>query len=165
MLFVGHPTNEPLIGENVASLMRGVTTIEIDELTQELNESYLAEGAPYTVESSGAGYRLVLRPEHGAVRDKFYGRVKEAKLSRANIDVLAIVAYNQPLSRPEVDKLRGRPSGTVLSQLVRRELLRIDRPIDNQRTVIYTTTDRFLDLFGLDSLDDLPRTSDADRTL
>jgi segregation and condensation protein B len=60
------------------------------------------------------------------------------------------------MTREEVDKIRGRPCGAILSQLVRRELLRIDRPSGKGKTVRYHTTDRFLQVFGLDSLEELP---------
>ena len=165
MLFVGNPTHEPLTAKHVASLMRGVRTREVDDLIVELNEAYAAEQCAYTIESVGAGYRLALRPELASLRDRFYGRVKDAKLSQQAIDVLAIVAYNQPLTRPEIDKLRNASSGAVLSQLVRRGLLRVERPDNKPREPIFYTTPRFLELFGLESLDDLPKSLDAERAL
>ncbi len=163
MLFVGHPQHEPLTANHVASLMRGVRPAEIDELVVELNETYAAEQCAYWIESVGAGYRLVLRPEFAPLRDRFYGRVKEAKLSQQAIDVLALVAYNQPLTQPEIDRLRNAASGGVLTQLVRRGLLRVERPDHKPREPIFHTTDRFLELFGLESLDDLPQSQDPDR--
>lgn len=157
MLFVGHPENEPLTSEKIASFMRGVRPREIDELVVELNEAYQRERCPYRIESVGAGYRMVLRDEFASLRDKFYGRVKAARLSQAAIDVLAIVAYKQPMTREEVDELRGRPSGSILTQLVRRGLLRMERPHEKPRRPHYRTTDRFLALFGLESIEDLPQ--------
>ena len=157
MLFVGHPENQPLTSEKVASLMRGVRAHEIDELVVELNRTYDEEGCPYRIESVGAGYRLALRDEFHSLRDVFYGRVKAAKLSQAAVDVLAIVAYKQPLTREDVDALRGRPSGSLLAQLVRRQLLRVERSHDQPRTPRFCTTDRFLQLFGLQGLRDLPQ--------
>jgi len=160
MLFVGHPENQPLSSEKVASLMRGVRAHEIDELVVELNRTYEEEGCPYRIESAGSGYRLVLRDEFHSLRDVFYGRVKAAKLSQAAVDVLAIVAYKQPLTREEVDALRGKPSGSLLSQLVRRQLVRMERSHDQPRMPRFCTTDRFLQLFGLQSLRDLPQSPD-----
>ena len=154
MLFVGHPQNQPLTSEDVAALMRGVRTQEIGELVVELNRNYDKEGCPYRIESTGPGYRMVLRDEFHSLRDKFYGRTKAAKLSQAAIDVLAIVAYKQPLSREEVDELRGRPSGGLLTQLVRRELLRMERPDTKPRVPRYYTTSRLLNLLGFESPDD-----------
>jgi segregation and condensation protein B len=160
MLFVGHPQNEPLTSDKVASFMRGVRAEEIDELIVDLNRGYDEEGCPYRIESTGAGYRLALRDEFHSLRDKFYGRVKAAKLSQAAVDVLSIVAYKQPITREEVDELRGRPSGSLLAQLVRRELLRVERPHEKPRTPLFWTTNRFLELFGLETLRDLPQSPD-----
>ncbi len=157
MLFVGHPENQPLTSENVAALMRGVRAHEIDELVVELNQSYDEEGCPYRIESVGAGYRMALRDEFHSLRDVFYGRVKAAKLSQAAVDVLAIVAYKQPMTREDVDALRGRPSGSLLAQLVRRQLLRVERSHDQPRTPRFCTTERFLQVFGLQGLRDLPQ--------
>lgn len=161
MLFVGHPENQPLTSEAVAALMRGVTAREVDQLVLELNASYDAEACPYTIVSAGAGYRLVLRDEFAGLRDGFFGRVKAAKLSQAAIDVLAVVAYKQPLTKEAIDELRGKPSSGILSQLVRRGLLRIDRQPEKPRQPLFSTTDRFLELFALESLRDLPHSSDG----
>ena len=162
MLFVGHPLNEPLTSRHVASLMRGVLPEEIDELVRELNEQYDAERTPYHIASDSTGYRLVLRDDFAALREQFYGRVREATLSQAVIDTLAIVAYHQPVGLKEIDQLRGKPSGAILSQLVRRQLVKIERHSEKPREVKYRTTSRFLDLFSLESLEDLPRSQEVE---
>lgn len=161
MLFVGNLQNEPLTSAQAADLMRGVTPDEIPDLVDELNQRYAANGAPYQIVSEGAGYRLALRQAFYDVRDRFYGRVREARLSQAAVDVLAIVAYRQPITSEEINKVRGRPTSGVLSQLVRRQLLCIQRP-GHRQPPIYRTTDRFLELFGLESLEDLPQAEDID---
>ncbi len=160
MLFVGHPENRPLTSREVASLMRGVRAAEIDQLVRELNSEYAEDGCPYEIASVDAGYCLVLREEFGRVRDKFYGRRREARLSQAAIEVLSIVAYLQPVTAEEVNHRRGTSCGAMLSQLVRRELLRMERPEEKPRTPRYFTTPRFLQFFGLESLDDLPQAQD-----
>ena len=160
ILFVGHPSNEPLTSRLMAGYLRGVTPTEVDELLAKLNQDYQQSDAPYQVVSEGAGYRLALRPEHEGLRERFYGRVREAKLSQLAIDLLAIVAYHQPIDRESIEQLKGRPCGAMLSQLVRRELLKIERTKEKPRKNLYSTTDRFLGLFQLESLDDLPRHDD-----
>jgi segregation and condensation protein B len=125
-----------------------------------LNEEYAANRCPYRITSEGAGYRLVLAPEHQRLRDKFQGRQRQARLSQAAVEVLALVAYHEPLSRDEVNRLRNTPSGAVLTQLVRRQLLRLERSEAEPRAVRYRTTQRFLDLFHLESLADLPQSQD-----
>jgi segregation and condensation protein B len=163
MLFVGAPGGEPLRPAHAAELMRGVRTGEIPGLVEQLNRRYAARGCPYHVVGEGSGYRLTLRPAYHRLRSRFYGKIREARLSQAAVDVLAIVAYRQPVTAEEVGRQRGRPSGPVLAQLVRRGLLRVERKGDGRPAAHYLTTERFLRLFGLESLDDLPRTEDMER--
>jgi segregation and condensation protein B len=163
MLFVGTPDNRPLTAQHIAGLMRGVRPAEIDELAGELNAAYAASGRPYRIASEAAGYRLGLAPRFEPIRDKFFGRIKQARLSPAAIEVLAVVAYNGPLTAEAVNQLRGTASGPILSQLVRRELLRIERPAEEPREPRYLTTERFLRLVGVESLADLPRILELER--
>lgn len=156
MLFVGDPDGNPIAPSRAAELMRGVSPGEIAALVDELNARYRADRRPYHIVSQGSGYRLTLRPEFASLRNRFFGKVRESRLSQAAVDVLAIVAYQQPITADEINKLRGKPSGHVLNQLVHRQLLRIERS-GPRRVARYHTTDRFLELFGLESLDDLPR--------
>ena len=163
MLFVGNRENEPLTAARAAELMRGVTPGEIAVLVDELNRCYAAGGRPYRVVSAGAGYRISLDKPFHPIRNKFYRRVRDARLSQAALDVLAVVAYRQPITAEQVSGLRDTPSGHLLAQLVRRRLLRIERPPGKRRPVTYHTTDRFLDLFGLESLDDLPQSEELEK--
>ena len=78
--------------------------------------------------------------------------------------MLAIVAYRQPLAADEVSRLRDKPSYHILSQLVRRRLLRVERTTQKPRKTLYHTTDRFLQLFELGSLADLPESEELDRS-
>jgi len=162
MLFVGNRENEPLTAARAAELMRGVSPGEIPALVDELNRRYASSGCPYRIVSQGAGFRISLEESFHPIRNKFYGRVREARLSQAALDVLAIVAYRQPVLADDVNRLRGIPSGHLLAQLVRRQLLRIVRPPGKRRPVSYHTTDRFLDLFGLETLDDLPQSEELE---
>jgi segregation and condensation protein B len=163
MLFVGTPDNQPLAAEFIAGMMRGVRPAEIDDLVAELNRQYREEARPYSVISVGAGYRLALRDEFTFVREKLYGRPRAARLSPAAVEVLAIVAYNEPVTAEQVTRMRGTTSGPVLAQLVRRALLRIDRSAAQRpSSAHYFTTPRFLKLFGLTSLQDLPRSGEVE---
>jgi segregation and condensation protein B len=163
MLFVGNPNNQPLGNKYLASLMRGVSPREIDDLVEQLNARYREDGCPYSILDDGPGYRLVLRESFRKVQDKFYSRARQVKLSQAAIEVLALVSYNQPITSEEVSRHRGAGSGAILSQLVRRQLLRIERPDEKPRKANYFTTDRFLSLFGLRSIEELPRSQELDK--
>ncbi|MCA9215342.1 MAG: SMC-Scp complex subunit ScpB [Planctomycetales bacterium] len=160
MLFVGHPQNKPLTSRVLASFMRGVSPNELDEMIVELNEQYDEQETAYTISAIGDGYRMSLRDDLASIRNQFYGKVKEAKLSQTAIDVLSIVAYNQPAERQKIESVFGKPVRGILSQLVRRNLLSLENTTERPRKTYYRTTDRFLQFFGLEDIDDLPRGED-----
>lgn len=170
ILFIGADDARPLSAEELAGGLRDVSPAEVDDAIAGLNERYRQDAAPYHVEATPAGYRLRLDPDLDRLRDKFYGRVRESKLTAAALEVLSVVAYRQPIAAAAVDQLRGARSGSLLSNLVRRGLLRVDREATAatqqrttlQRTTQYRTTDRFLRLFGLSDLEQLPRTAELD---
>jgi len=163
VLFVGHPDNAPITSATVAKLLRGVEKGEVDDLVVELNEEYTASELPIFIASLDDGYRIELGDEYDHVRQRFYGRVRQARLSQFAVDVLAIVAYNQPVTRQEIDKLLNNSrfdARRVLSQLVRRELISQQVTDDKPERKEYVTTDRFLSLFDLGEIGDLPRSED-----
>jgi segregation and condensation protein B len=163
LLFVGRPDNGGTSARELAAVMRGVSPKEVDAAVTALNAGYDADRAPYIIERSGSGYRLELRPEFDRMRDKFYGRVREAKLSMAALEVLSIIAYKQPLTAEEINQLRGASSGAVLSTLVRRQLVRLEQAQTAGEAACYWTTDRFLRLFGLENLAALPRSEELEK--
>jgi len=170
ILFVGRPDNQPLESRAIAAIVGSISPAEVENLVAELNAEYAVNGCPYTIASEGAGFRLVLRGEFSAVRDRYQRRIRAARLSPAAIEVLAMVAYRGPLTADEVSRLRGTPSGHILRQLVQRQLLRIERPESGvvgresgvrSRKAVYHTTERFLAVFGLASLNDLPKSEEV----
>jgi len=160
LLFVGSPAGEGISSAQLAGLMRGVRPAEVDAAVSELNERYAARGAPYAIVDVAGGYRMAVREEFDRLRDKFYGRIRRARLSQSAIEVLSLVAYNEPISGDEINRLRGAHSGAILTQLLRRELLRLDRAPEAKRG-LYSTTPRFLAVFGLESLGDLPKSTEG----
>jgi segregation and condensation protein B len=158
LLFVG---GAPITPVRAGEIVRGLTPEQFTEAIATLNRDYRLQGRPYAIQAQGQGYVLTLRSRFRGVLIKLYGTTREARLSPAAIDVLALVAYRQPVTKQEVDSLRGAESGSLLRQLVRRGLIAVVQRGDAaQREVAYGTTGRFLKLFGLTSLDDLPRTQD-----
>ena len=178
ILFVGHPEDQPISARNIASLMRGVRSEEVEQLVAELNADYVQHNCPYHIESVAGGFRMVLRNEFDSIRERFYGRIRQVQLTQAAINTLAIVAYNQPLEKQAIVEMSGDANvGRVLAQLVRRGLLSAERQQADQESgngkqkrkqkktkhaspMLYQTTDRFLDLFGLSTLSDLPKSQD-----
>jgi segregation and condensation protein B len=163
MLFVGNRENRPLSPFRIAEKMRNVSPEEIDDAVIVLNRHYEQFSCPYVILKESNGYRMVLHPEFDPILTKFYGKIREAKLSQQAIDALAVVAYRQPISADDVQKIRRQPSSALLNQLVRRGLLGVEREIrDKKKIMLYRTTNRFLELFQLDSIDDLPISEEID---
>ncbi len=160
LLFVG---GAPLTAVRACEAVRGLTEDLFTQAVATLNRAYRLQGRPYRIHARDQGYELVLLPRYRPVVDHLYGSTREARLSPAALDVLALVAYQQPVSRQEVESLRGAESGGLLRQLVRHGLIAVRRGEADQREVVYVTTARFLSLFHLRSLEDLPRTQDLQR--
>jgi segregation and condensation protein B len=161
LLFVG---GAPLTEERASSAIRGLTPSIFRQAIDTLNQDYRRQGRPYTIQRQETGYVLTLRSRYRSVLERLYGQTREARLSAPAIDVLSLVAYRQPVTKQEVDGIRGLESGVLLRQLVRRGLVTIvQRAEKGSRSVSYGTTPRFLELFKLKSLDDLPQTQDLQK--
>ena len=151
LLFAG---GQPLTPDRVGAVVRGLSPDHVRGLIDELNRTYRRQGRPYAVQSTERGYVLALRPRYQAVAERLHGGPREARLSRAAVEVLSLIAFRQPVTRAEIDGQRGAYSAALVRQLVRLGLVAV------LPGPAYGTTARFLDLFGLQSLVDLPQTLD-----
>ena len=158
----GTPATDALTAQEMASHIRDVTPEEVEAIVGELNAIYRSEGTPYEIDRDTHGYRMQLRKNFAQMRSQFLGPVRAAKLAPAAMEVLSIVAYRQPVTSDQIRQIRGVSCSALLNQLVRRELLNLQRPADSPRKPIYRTTERFNRLFRLKSLQDLPRSEDLD---
>ncbi len=157
VLFVGRPDNSPITADEIAGLMRGVRPAEIEAHVAELNQVYAETGRAIRIATIGNGFRLQLADDLQFIRDRFYGPIREIKLNQAAIDCLALIAYQPGVSREQLEDQRGQSSGTVLSQLVRRQLIEVRRKGQKQRELHYYPTEKLLQLIGLGTLEDLPQ--------
>ena len=162
ILFVGLPGNnaqgELIPGEQIAAAMRNVTIEEVAQHVADLNAFYDQDDAPYRIEEQEAAYRMMLHDEFRDVLKQIQGEPKAVKLSPAALEVLSIIAYRQPIHQADVDDLRGEKSGLLLKQLERRGIvLRIDSEESGSKNPEFKTSDRFLEMMSLESLDQLPR--------
>lgn len=155
-LFVG---GKPLTTKKLSSLLESDCAPDLIEgVIHELNEQYQTENRPYEIRFGEGGYRMVLKPEFEKERNRVFGLgPKEIRLSQEALEVLSLVAYKQPISKREIEECGKENPGNVLRQLVRRELVVVERPDDKEGEIRYRTTDRFLQLFGLGSLNELPQ--------
>jgi segregation and condensation protein B len=158
-LFVG---GQPLTAGKLYALLRGAITVEqVPELIDELNTLYAAQERPYEIRLGDGGYRLELRPEYDRLRARVFGQgPREVRLSQDLLEVLALVAYRQPITQDEIEALGKASPGNQLRQLLRRELIQLERDPEQPKEVRYRTTERFLSVFGLANLSDLPQPDD-----
>lgn len=158
-LFVG---GGPLTARKICGLVRGsFDTAFVEQTLDELNEAYLAQGRPYEIRLGEGGYRLELRPEYDRLRHRVYGSgPREVRLAQDVLEVLALVAYRQPISQKEIETHGKDNAGNLLRQLLRRELISFERGPGGRKDLQYQTTPRFLSVFGLASLEDLPQAED-----
>jgi segregation and condensation protein B len=152
LLFVGGTALSP---RRLADVIN-VSTTEIELLVDTLNVTYLEERRPYHIDLDDGHYRLALHAEFEPIRSRVHGQgPKDVRLAPDALEVLALVAYEQPLSKEDLDGSGKPEADTLIRQLIRRDLVSLTRGEDKQ--IRYGTTTRFLELFGLRSLNDLPR--------
>jgi segregation and condensation protein B len=129
---------------------------------RELNQQLGASGRAFRVELLGGGYRVMTLPEHADVVSKLHKARSQTKLSRAAVETLAVIAYRQPMTRAELESIRGVSCGEVLRTLVERRLVTVKgRAEELGRPLIYGTTPQFLEHFGLTSIKDLPTATEG----
>jgi len=130
---------------------------EARELVQELNDKLDRGGAAFRIEKVATGVRMMTRPQFSMWLDRLHNRQARAKLSPPMLETLSIVAYRQPVTRADVDKIRGVQASEMLRQLMDRGLIRITGEDDSLgRPYLYGTTKQFLEEYGFGGLDDLP---------
>ena len=154
VLFVA---DEPLSIKRLVQLATLADSDEAQELINRLNLAYDASNSTFRIERMATGLRLLTRREFVFWLDKLHQRQAALKLTSPMLETLAIVAYRQPLTRADLEAVRGVQSSEMLKQLMERELVRIAGEDDSLgRPFLYETTRNFLELYGLQSLDDLP---------
>jgi segregation and condensation protein B len=160
LLFVA---DRPVTAEHLAAAL-DVPVEEVEAALQILGEEYRERGI--RIQRKGERLQLVSAPEAGAHIERFLGIEISGRLSTAALEALSIVAYRQPVTRAQVEAIRGVHSDSVLRSLVRRGLIEeIGRAESVGRPILYGTTFEFLQQFGLQSMHDLPDWQEFAQTL
>lgn len=143
-----------------------ILQINLDEakaLIKELYSDYLKSDRGIQIEFLGGKFKLTTKREHSNYYEKLVSSEQEHKLSQAALEVLSIIAYNQPISRVQVDKIRGVSSVYVVRKLVLKNLIEeCGRSDEAGRPMLYKTTDQFLNYFGLGSVKELPKINEVE---
>jgi len=156
---------EPVTIKTLAKLLDTEPKEEIVAAIEALKEDYQRPSGLTLVEVAG-GYQIVTKAElHEWVRRLFHERTTQ-KLSVASLETLAVIAYKQPVTAPEISEIRGVNTAGVLGTLVERHLVKVvGRKQVVGRPFLYGTTREFLDRFGLNDLTDLPKVEDMSELL
>lgn len=153
------------VGGNVALTARKLASLigqDVDNrvavsLVDSLNQSYQRENRPYEIRLHEGGYRLQMREEFQDVSTRAFGTgPRDVKLSPEILEVLAFVAWNQPVEKEQVESIDRQSSMALLRQLLRLQLVELQRNGTKRTDVSYGTTAKFLKLFGLKSIAELP---------
>ena len=149
-------SDTPLEAERIREVLELESVAAARELVETLRARYADRGLQ--IVEVGGGYRMITRPELAPWLVRLARARTKSRLSRPALETLAIVAYKQPVSRPEMDAIRGVNSEAVLENLLERRLIRIaGRKEAPGRPYLFETTREFLVAFGLRDLSDLPK--------
>lgn len=133
-------------------------TPNLKEIVDQLNKQYSKNENAFTINKVAGGFQIVSKKEYEYFINKLFKKSGRLKLSLAAMDSLAIIAYKQPISRYEVEAIRGVDSSGVLKTLLNHELIKIKgRDVGPGRPLLYKTTSKFLEYFGLNRISDMPK--------
>ncbi len=147
---------EPVRAEKLAAILE-IPPEEVRGLIEELQQELVLQRRGLRIFEIAGGYRMGSAPELAPYLEKAFGEEESGSLSQAALETLAIIAYKQPLTRVEIEAVRGVRCEHILDNLLKRKLVRISgRKEGPGRPLIYKTTPDFLKYFGLKDLGDLP---------
>lgn len=151
-------THHPLTPARLAELLELASVRPIRAAVRALNDEYAATGRCFRIEQVAGGYQILTLPEFGDLLRRLHQKEGDAKLTKAALETLSIIAYKQPILRADVEAIRGVACGETIRSLMEKHLVKIaGRAEEPGRPILYGTTRRFLELFGLNTLKDLPQ--------
>ena len=134
---------------------------EVYKTLEELNKIYNDDNRGITIKKYGNMYKLTTKKEYKEYYQRLFDNKEINTLSQSSLEVLAIIAYNEPITRVEIDELRGVNSSYVIRKLMAKNLIKEAGKSDLPgKPILYKTTKDFLDCFGLSSIEDLPKLDD-----
>ncbi len=156
---------EPVTLKTLTKILDGEPSEHVQEVLGELTQDWNRGGGLQLVEVAG-GYQIVTRPEFSEWVRRLFHEHSSQRLSVQALETLAVVAYRQPVTGPEIAGIRGVNTSGVLGTLLERRLIKVvgRKPVVG-RPFLYATTREFLDRFGLNDLTDLPKVEDMAEAL
>lgn len=165
-------SKEPISGAKICELVaRGEDSIQTEAknvaaLVEKLNQRYEENGLAFSIIEVAGGYTFSTRDRFAPWLSIFQHEEAYRKLSQSAIETLAIVAYKQPITKPEVDEIRGVDSGYMMRQLLEKALIEVSGRLDAPgKPLIYETTRHFLKHFGINTIEELPKPREIEEIL
>lgn len=158
-------TDDPLSGNEIITAIKAIdgndisiTEEEIEQTVDDLNERYSQNGNAFKILKIANGYIYATKPDHAKYVGFLSTEKSKRRLSQAALETLAIIAYKQPLTKPELESIRGVNSDYTINTLLEKNLITIQGRAETVgRPLLYCTTDEFLKYFGLKNITDLPK--------
>lgn len=148
--------DEPITSAQIAKVS-GLAKKTVENTITELNEEYIDTRRCFKIEQIASGYRMLTLPEYHQYINRIKAKEKTVRLSQAALEALAVIAYKQPVTRVDIERIRGVDCGGVLKNLMSKELVVIDgKSPAPGNPLLYKTSEYFLEFFGLPSIEHLP---------
>jgi segregation and condensation protein B len=157
---------EPLAGGRIARMLNGYSPSKVAQVVAQLNDGYAEKNCSFRIRELAGGYQFYILPEYVDFVEEMFSSRRRLRLSRAALETAAIIAYRQPVTKPEIEHVRGVASDGVLRTLMEKNLITITgRSSAVGKPLQYGTTDEFLKFFGLARLDDLPSMAEIEELI
>jgi len=159
-------SDSPINENRIKNIITELDQAKIDNIVKELNTEYDQNEHAFKIVRLAGGFQFVTKAEYASYIKQYYKGKAKSKLSRAALEAIAIIAFKQPISRPEIDSIRGVNSDGVVKNLLERNLIYISGRSEHVgRALLYSTTPEFLQYFGVNDISDLPKPREIEELL
>ena len=159
-------SDTPISAQKIKSILQEGTVPQIKKAIKQLNENYEKINAAFHIVEVADGYQMVTRPDYASWLTRLYKARQASRLTKRALETLAIVAYKQPITKTEMESIRGVNVDGVVKTLIERNLITVTgREKAPGNPLLYGTTKYFLEYFGLKSINDLPKLKEIDELL
>lgn len=155
---------EPIAPRKIAEVTDGLTPSKLHKTVADLNNRYMETGSSFRIREVAGGYQFYILPEFGGFLEDLFARRRKLRLTKAALETLAIAAYRQPVTKAEIEHIRGVASDGVIQNLAEKKMIVLKgRAKTAGRPLQYGTGEEFLKFFGINSLEDLPEMSELEK--
>ncbi len=158
-------SDDPISPSEIIKAIKGIdgedsqiTTSDVESVVDELNKVYDEKGISFCIQKIANGFLFATKPDNAKYVGYLSSEKSKRRLSQAALETLAIIAYKQPLTKPELETIRGVNADYIITTLLEKNLITISGRAETiGRPLLYNTTDEFLKYFGLNKITDLPK--------